>query len=68
MRYFWVLAGLTLAALLTGCSSAQFYASGQNWQRNACSKLLDSQARERCLKGTEASYDTYKQQAERLKP
>ena len=68
MRYFLTLASLTLAALLAGCSSAQFYASGQDWQRNECSKLPDSQARERCLKNAGMSYDTYKQQAERLKP
>mgnify|MGYP000473426747 CR=1 FL=1 len=59
---------MALAALLAGCSTEQFYASGQNWQRNQCSKLLDSQERGRCLKNADASYDSYKQQAERLKP
>ena len=64
MRNFLVLASLMLA----GCASEQFYASGQNWQRNACSQQTDSLARERCLKNAGTSYDSYKQQAERLKP
>lgn len=68
MRHFLMLASLTLAALLAGCSTEQFYASGQNWQRNQCSKLPDSQERGRCLKNADASYDSYKQQTERLKP
>ena len=67
MRHFLILASVTLAALLVGCSTEQFYASGQNWQRNECNKLLDSQERGRCLKNADASYDSYKRQAESLK-
>ncbi len=68
MRHFLILASLMLAALLAGCSSEQFYASGQDWQRNECNKLLDSQERGRCLKNADTSYDRYKRQAESLKP
>ena len=68
MKHFRALASLTLAGLLAGCSSEQFYASGQDWQRHECNKLLDSQEGGRCLKNAGTSYDSYKQQAERLKP
>lgn len=68
MKHFLVFASLTLAALLAGCSSGQFYASGQDWQRHECNKLPDSQERGRCLKNAGMSYDTYKRQAEGLKP
>ena len=68
MRYFWMLASLMLAGLLAGCSSEQFYASGQDWQRHECNKLLDSQERGRCLKNAGTSYNSYKRQTESLKP
>lgn len=68
MRCFLIFASVTLAALLAGCSAADFYASGQDWQRNECNKLLDSQERGRCLKNAGTSYDSYKRQAEGLKP
>ena len=68
MRCFLILASVTLAALLAGCSTEQFYASGQDWQRNECNKLLDSQERGRCLKNAGTPYDRYKRQAEGLKP
>lgn len=59
---------LALAGLLGGCSSEQLYASGQDWQRSECNKLLDAQERGRCLSRANASYDSYRQQTERLKP
>lgn len=68
MSHFLILATLALAGLLAGCAPEQFYASGQNLQRNECNKLPDSQERMRCLKNAEVSYETYKQQAGRLKP
>ena len=63
MRAF--LIPVVLAGLLGGCSSAQIYQSGQNWQRNECSKL-DGVARERCTKDASTSYDSYRQKAERI--
>ncbi|WP_041376824.1 hypothetical protein [Polaromonas naphthalenivorans] len=68
MKVFILFASLALAGLLGGCSSEQFYASGQNWQRNECNKLLDAQERGRCMKSASTSYETYRQQAERVKP
>jgi hypothetical protein len=68
MKHFLVSASLTLAALLAGCASEQFYASGQDWQRQECNKLPDSQERGRCLKNAGTSYDSYQRQVERLKP
>ena len=66
MKHFLVFAGVTLATLLVGCTSEQFYASGQNWQRNECAKRADGLARERCTKDASTSYDSYRQQAERV--
>jgi hypothetical protein len=55
---------LTLAVFsaLYACTSEQIYATGQNWQRNECSKLADSQERERCISQTRTSFDTYQQE------
>lgn len=66
MKHFLVLASLILAAALAGCASEQIYASGQNWQRNECAKRADGLARERCTKDASTSYDSYRQQAERV--
>ena len=52
---------------LTACSTQQGYASAQAWRRNQCSKIVDAQERIRCLREADASYDSYREEADRLK-
>jgi hypothetical protein len=54
---------LTILAGASGCTSQQFYAGGQAWQRNECQRIQDFQERKRCLESTALSYDEYQKQA-----
>ena len=51
-------------AVATGCTTQQLYSTGQSWQRNQCTRLVDQQERERCLANAGASYETYKKQSD----
>lgn len=63
-----VLAALLLSATaLFGCSSQQAYSTGQAWQRQECSKIMDSQERSRCMASANASYEDYRRQTEAAK-
>ncbi|MBL8498331.1 hypothetical protein ABF87_06135 [Nitrosomonas sp. JL21] len=48
----------------TGCTAQQLYTTGQSWQRNQCTRLMDQQERERCLANAGVSYETYKKQSD----
>jgi hypothetical protein len=48
-----------------GCSTQQTYQAGQTWQRNECQKMVDAQARGRCLESASASFDAYQRQLEK---
>lgn len=48
----------------TGCTTQQLYTTGQSWQRNQCTRLVDQQERERCLANAGASYETYNKQSD----
>jgi hypothetical protein len=60
---------LVIAAALSapGCSWQQAYSAGQEWQRNACNRLLEQTERERCLGGTSMSYDDYRRRPDAAK-
>lgn len=62
MKNLIILVNLIVFSALYGCTSEQIYSTGQNWQRNECNKLADSQDRERCIKQTSTSYDTYQRE------
>jgi len=48
---------------VSGCSWQQaFYTAGQQWQRNACYRLVEQMERERCLGKTTLSYEAYRSQ------
>ena len=51
-----------LLGQLVACSSQQMYGSGQAWQKNQCSKIIDAQERSRCMASTSTSYDEYRRQ------
>ena len=58
---------LALGLVAPGCSTQTMYESTKAWQRNECQKLQDKAERDRCLDRSNASYDSYRQQAEGVK-
>jgi hypothetical protein len=52
---------------LSSCSSQQLYGAGQEWQKNECNKIIDTQERNRCMSSTRTSYDDYKRQSDAAK-
>jgi len=52
---------LTVAA--HGCTSQQLYGSGQAWQKQECSKVMDAQQRARCMDSAARSYEEYRREA-----
>ena len=50
-----------------GCSARQAYNTGQAWQRNECNKIVDAAELQRCLRGTNTSYDDYQREVEDAK-
>jgi hypothetical protein len=52
---------------LSGCSSQQLYATGQEWKKNQCNKIIDMQERNRCMSSTDTSYEDYKRQSEEVR-
>jgi hypothetical protein len=58
-------AGIAFAA--AGCTWQQAYSAGQEWQRNACNRLLEQSERERCLGSSSMSYDDYRRGTEATK-
>jgi hypothetical protein len=45
-----LLAALLAALQLPGCAVSQQDASAREWQRSECNRIVDREARERCLK------------------
>ena len=57
----------TIAAILpvaSGCTWQQAYSAGQQWQRNACNRLVEQIERERCLINASMPYEDYRRQSE----
>ncbi len=52
MRWILLLA-LPLAGLLPGCAANPRDESAREWQRAECNRILDTEARERCMKRVE---------------
>jgi len=52
------------ACLVAGCSPQLFYSSGQAWQRNACERVLDEEARRRCFEQADIPYDAYRREVD----
>ena len=53
---------LALCALLAGCTSREVYDAAGGWRQQECQKLVDEQARARCLESANRDYDTYRKQ------
>ncbi len=49
---------------LSACSSQQLYSSGQAWQRNECNKIADAAERNRCMAGSNTSYEDYQRRTQ----
>jgi len=58
------------AAILSvapGCTWQQAYFVGQQWQRNACNRLVEQTERERCLSNANMPYEDYRRQTDATK-
>jgi hypothetical protein len=55
-------AAAAVCVLATGCTAAQLYSAGQQWQRTECRKLPPGE-QERCLQSTAMSFEEYQRQA-----
>ena len=64
LRYLFA-CGIAIAAA-SGCTTRQMYATGQEWQRNQCNRIIDNVERNRCLEQVNTSYENYKRQNEAL--
>ena len=63
-----VLAAAAVVSFATaGCTWQQFYSAGQEWQRNACNRLLEQAERDRCLANSSMSYDDYRRRTDATK-
>jgi hypothetical protein len=45
---------------LAGCTSQELWRSGQQWQKQECSRLKDIEERKRCERSAATSYEQYK--------
>ena len=64
MRAIFILTALLVALSLSACTAEQAYYTGQAWQRNQCNKLPDKAEFDRCMSGTNTTYESYKRQTE----
>ena len=58
---------VVILSLASGCSWQQAYSASQQWQRNACNRLIEQTERERCLSNANMPYDDYRRQTEGTK-
>jgi hypothetical protein len=59
-----LLSSLLAVVTVSGCTTQDFYQTGQEWQRQQCMKLQDRDERQRCEKSTATSYERYREEAE----
>jgi hypothetical protein len=68
MRIITSILSAALAVMLGACSSQQLYATGQQWQKQQCSRYADRDERSRCEKNAAGmSYDSYKAESDAAK-
>jgi len=49
-RYLTILAVLGLATVAAGCAISEADKSEKEWRRAECNRVIDQEARERCMK------------------
>ncbi len=50
---------IVLSSVLTACSAEQVYDLSQGVRRNECSKLADSDTRDKCFEAADKDYQHY---------
>jgi hypothetical protein len=58
---------LLMLADMAACSSQMAYTAGQAWRQNQCNALNNIDDRQRCMKEAGQPYDSYQQDAEKLR-
>ena len=53
------------AVFLSACTTQQWYGGTLAWQKNECIKLPDQAERKRCMESTQASYESYRAEADK---
>ena len=66
-RFFALTVVAAIALGSAGCTWQQAYSAGQEWQRNACNRLLEPNERERCVSSSSMSYDDYRRRSDATK-
>lgn len=62
-----IVAAAATLSVASGCTWQQAYSAGQEWQRNACNRLVEQIERERCLSNSKMSYEDYRRQTDGAK-
>ena len=63
-QFFALIMTVGIAFAAAGCTWQQAYSGGQEWQRNACNRLLEQSERERCLSSASMSYEDYRRRTD----
>jgi hypothetical protein len=66
-RFSALSAAVVASFSLAGCTWQHAYSAGQEWQRNACNRLIEATERERCLSSNSMSYDDYRRRTDAAK-
>ncbi len=56
MRLFILLLAMLASFSLPGCAVSDKDSSAREWQRNECNQIIDSEAREKCMKRVDSEY------------
>jgi len=64
LRAVFIFMPLLVALYLSACTEEQANGTAQAWQRNQCNKLPDKAEFDRCMSGTNTTYESYKRQTE----
>ena len=62
-----VMATAAILFVASGCTWQQAYFAGQQWQRNACNRLIEQTERDLCLSNANMSYDDYRRRTDGAK-
>ena len=54
--------GLACLVLLAACTTEQAYYVGQQWQGSQCSRLVNRQDYDACMRRSSGSYDSYRKE------
>lgn len=60
MRLRFILCLMLFASLASGCTSRQVYDSAAGWRQSECNKIIENDARAKCMETANKDYDRYR--------